>query len=74
MFNEEKLRLDPHVQLMQDYLKGYEAEIDSTLTVNNEMWIEKLRQDRLSYINTVLDRNFQKRSTSYAKTTDNKLF
>jgi len=72
MLNEDKLRLDPHVQSMQEYLKDYEVEIDSTLTVNNEMWVEKLRQDTLSYINTVLDPNFQKWSTSYAKTTDNK--
>lgn len=72
MLDEDKLRLDPHVQAMQEYLGEYDAELESTLTINNEMWVEKLKKDTLSYINTVLDPKFQTWSTSYAKTKDNK--
>lgn len=72
MINEDKLRIEPHVQAMESYLKDYEAEIETTATANNEMWVEKLKKDTQSYINTVLDPKFQKWSTSYAKTTDNK--
>jgi hypothetical protein len=72
MLNEDRLRLNPHVQAMQEYLGEYEAELDTTQTINNEMWVDKLKKDTLSYINIVLDPNFQKWSTSYAKTRDNK--
>lgn len=71
IIDEDKMRLDPHVRAMRDYLPVYEEQLNETLTLNNDMWVAKLKADTLSYIKTVLDPAFQKQSISYAKTTDN---
>lgn len=71
VINEDKMRLEPHVNSMKDYLTHFEKDIEDTRTINNEMWVTKLKQDTFNYIKTVLNPEFQKQSVSYAKTNDN---
>ncbi len=71
VISEDKMRLDPHVTAMKSYLPVFEQEIEDMRTINNEMWISKLKQDTYSYVRTVLSPEFAKESTSYVKTEDN---
>lgn len=69
--NEDKMRLEPHAYAMKEYLPVFDEQLEETRTINNEMWVTKLKEDTLNYIKTVLDPEWQKLSTSYAKTDDN---
>ena len=56
---------------MKDYLKSYDVSLDDTLTITNEMWVDKLKSDTFNYIKLVLSPQFQEESLGYAKTLDN---
>jgi hypothetical protein len=71
IMDEDKMRLEPHTSSMKEYLTQFEKDVDATQTINNEMWVDKLKRDTFLYIKTVLDPDFQKQSLSYSKTVDN---
>jgi hypothetical protein len=71
IINEDRMRLDPHVNTMKNWSTKFEQQANDTLTINNEMWVTKLREDSLNYIKTVLSPEFKNLSLSYAKTEDN---
>lgn len=71
LINEDEMRLDPHVSSMKSYSVRYMEDIESTGTINNDMWQMRLKKDTESYIDTVLSKEFQEYSLSYARTLDN---
>lgn len=68
--NEDEMRLNDHLHALLEYENEYEDEIEELKTINNEMWVDRLKLDTGRYILTVKDPEFQKWSLSYAQTED----
>jgi hypothetical protein len=69
--DEDNARLLPHVEAVMEFETEYEEEAEKVRSLNNHHWVENLKRDTKNYIDTVLSEQFQKYSTSYAKSLDN---
>lgn len=70
-WNEDKLRYETHINLVREFERFYEGDIDEMVEINEIHIAENSKKSMKEYIQHVRTDEFKEFSTSYAKTLDN---